>query len=228
MSTGWPIARSRARRAAFRCGSSAMPPGRGRRRHLTAAQLLEQGPERVHRQGRGRGHRDPIDASIEPTATSLSPVEGQDGVAVVEDKLRAKLESAVQSSTERRVALPVERVKPGGNDRRAGGAVSDLSDRQPLHVQSPVEEPRAREDVHGRDRGRGLRHLAGVYNIQNKAVDPAWSVPDADWAGSSPARCPAGCRRTCSRSAGWASSTARASTAPMTSPRSAPPPRTAA
>ena len=57
-------------------------------------------------------NRDPIDASIEPTATSLSPVEGQDGVAVVEDKLRAKLESAVQSPTERRVALPVERVKP--------------------------------------------------------------------------------------------------------------------
>ena len=30
----------------------------------------------------------------------------------------------------------------------------------------------------------GFDTPAGVYNIQNKAVDPAWSVPEADWAGS--------------------------------------------
>ena len=105
MSTGWPIARSRrARRAAFRCGSSAMPPGRGRRRHLAAAQLLEQGPERVHRQGRGRGQPRPDRRLDRADGYLAQPGRGQDGVAVVEDKLRAKLESAVQSPTERRRA----------------------------------------------------------------------------------------------------------------------------
>ncbi len=29
----------------------------------------------------------------------------------------------------------------------------------------------------------GLDTPAGVYNIQNKAVNPAWNVPNSDWAG---------------------------------------------
>jgi lipoprotein-anchoring transpeptidase ErfK/SrfK len=29
----------------------------------------------------------------------------------------------------------------------------------------------------------GLETPAGLYNIQNKAIDPAWHVPDSDWAG---------------------------------------------
>jgi lipoprotein-anchoring transpeptidase ErfK/SrfK len=29
----------------------------------------------------------------------------------------------------------------------------------------------------------GLDTPAGLYKIQNKAIDPAWSVPDSDWAG---------------------------------------------
>ena len=30
----------------------------------------------------------------------------------------------------------------------------------------------------------GLETPAGLYHIQNKAVNPAWSVPNSDWAGS--------------------------------------------
>ena len=30
----------------------------------------------------------------------------------------------------------------------------------------------------------GLETPAGLYHVQNKAVDPAWSVPKAAWAGS--------------------------------------------
>ena len=30
----------------------------------------------------------------------------------------------------------------------------------------------------------GLETPAGLYNIQNKAVNAAWSVPNSDWAGS--------------------------------------------
>ena len=104
-------------------------------------------------------NRDPIDASIEPTATSLSPVEGQDGVAVVEDKLRAKLESAVQSPTERRVALPVERVKPEvTTDELAAQYPTYLTVNRSSVRAEPLEGPRAGEDLHGRDRRRGLRH----------------------------------------------------------------------
>ena len=33
----------------------------------------------------------------------------------------------------------------------------------------------------------GFDTPAGLYHIQNKAVDPAWHVPESDWAGSWPA-----------------------------------------
>ena len=31
---------------------------------------------------------------------------------------------------------------------------------------------------------QGLQTPAGLYHIQNKVVDPAWSVPNSPWAGS--------------------------------------------
>jgi lipoprotein-anchoring transpeptidase ErfK/SrfK len=129
-------------------------------------------------------NRDPVDASIEPTPTSLSPVEGQDGVAVVEDKLRAQLESAVQSPTERRVSLPVERLEPEVT-------TDELAEQYPtyLTVNRSTFELSLWKDLElvktytvaiG---AQGFDTPAGVYNIQNMAVDPAWNVPEADWAG---------------------------------------------
>jgi len=130
-------------------------------------------------------NRDPIDASIEPTATSLSPVEGQDGVAVVEDKLRAKLESAVQSPTERRVALPVERVKPEvTTDELAARYPTYLTVNRSTFELSLWKNLELAKTYTVAIGAVGFDTPAGVYNIQNKAVDPAWSVPEADWAGS--------------------------------------------
>ena len=34
----------------------------------------------------------------------------------------------------------------------------------------------------------GFETPAGLYHVQNKAIDPAWHVPDSDWAGDLPAR----------------------------------------
>jgi L,D-transpeptidase catalytic domain len=71
----------------------------------------------------------------------------------------------------------------------------------------------------------GFDTPAGLYHIQNKAVDPAWHVPNSAW----PVRsCRAARRRTRSRSAGLGSTTAPESTAPTRPTRSAQPPRTAA
>ena len=130
-------------------------------------------------------NRDPVDASIEPTATSLSPVEGQDGVAVVEDKLRAKLESAVQSPTERRLALPVERVKPEvTTDELAAQYPTYLTVNRSTFQLSLWQNLELAKTYTVAIGAQGFDTPAGVYNIQNKAVDPAWSVPEADWAGS--------------------------------------------
>ena len=129
-------------------------------------------------------NRDPIDASIEPTPTSLSPVEGQEGIAVVEEKLRAKLESAVQSPTQRRVSLPIERVEPEVT-------TDELAQRYPtyLTVNRSTFELSLWKDLQLAKTytvaigAQGFDTPAGVYSIQNMAVDPAWNVPDSDWAG---------------------------------------------
>ena len=163
-------------------------------------------------------NRDPIDASIEPTATSLSPVEGQDGVAVVEDKLRAKLESAVQSPTERRVALPVERVKPEVTTDELAQYPTYLTLNRgsfQLNLWKDLELSKTYTVAVG---AVGFDTPAGVYNIQNKAVDPAWTVPDSDWTGDLAGTVvPGGVPENRSRSAGWESMTAPGSTAPTTS-----------
>ena len=43
----------------------------------------------------------------------------------------------------------------------------------------------------------GFDTPAGLYHIQNKAIDPAWHVPNSDWAGDLAGTvCPAACPRT--------------------------------
>lgn len=130
-------------------------------------------------------NRDPVDASIEPTPTSLSPVKGQDGVAVVEDKLHAKLESAVQSPSERRASLPVERLEPEvTTDELAAKYPTYLTVNRSTFELSLWKDLELAKTYTVAIGAQGFDTPAGVYNIQNMAVDPAWNVPEADWAGS--------------------------------------------
>jgi lipoprotein-anchoring transpeptidase ErfK/SrfK len=130
-------------------------------------------------------NRDPVDASIEPTPTSLSPVKGQDGIAVVEDELHGKLESAVQSPSERRVSLPVERIKPEvTTDELAAKYPTYLTVNRSTFELSLWKDLELAKTYTVAIGAQGFDTPAGVYNIQNMAVDPAWNVPDAAWAGS--------------------------------------------
>ncbi len=130
-------------------------------------------------------NREPVDASVEPTPTSLSPVQGQEGVAVVSDELRAKLESAVQSPDRRTVSLPVERVEPEVT-------TAELAARYPTYLtvnRSTFELTLFRDLKPVKTYtvaigAQGFDTPAGEYSIQNMAVDPVWNVPDSDWAGS--------------------------------------------
>jgi lipoprotein-anchoring transpeptidase ErfK/SrfK len=130
-------------------------------------------------------NQDPVDATIEPTTTSLGKVPGQDGLAVKEKALRSRLQSAVQSPDRRRVALPVEKVAPEVT-------TEDLAAQYPtyltldranfqLHLWKDLELVKTYTVAVGAE---GFDTPVGVYSIQNKAVDPAWSVPDSAWAGS--------------------------------------------
>ena len=129
-------------------------------------------------------NRDPVDASIEASSTSLAAVKGENGIAVAEDELRDRLESAVQSPHRRTVALPVETLKPEVT-------TADLAAQYPTYLTvdrsnfeltlwQELEPVKTYTVAIG---AVGFDTPVGTYNIQSMAVDPAWNVPDSDWAG---------------------------------------------
>jgi len=129
-------------------------------------------------------NRDPVHASIEASSTSLAAVKGENGIAVAEDKLRDRLESAVQSPHRRTVALPVETLKPEVT-------TADLAAQYPTYLTvdrsnfeltlwQELEPVKTYTVAIG---AVGFDTPVGTYNIQNMAVDPAWNVPDSNWAG---------------------------------------------
>ena len=174
--------------------------------------------------------REPVDASIEPTPTSLSPVKGSDGIALDTDELRSKLESAVQSPKRRTVSAPVDRVAPEvTTDELAAQYPTYLTvDRSSfeLTLWKDLEPAKTYTVAIG---AQGFDTPAGLYASRtSRSTRPGASRTPPGRASWPARRSPAGCPRTRSRRAGWGSTTAPASTAPTTSARSAPPPRTAA
>ena len=127
---------------------------------------------------------EPVNATIEPTAVSLDGVAGHDGVEVSESALRTRIESVVQRTARRKVTVPVDTVEPEVSKE-------DLAAQYPtyLTVNRSTFELTLWKDLEPAKTytvaigAEGFDTPAGVYNIQNKAVDPAWSVPDSDWAG---------------------------------------------
>jgi lipoprotein-anchoring transpeptidase ErfK/SrfK len=127
----------------------------------------------------------PQDASVTPTASSLQPVESQTGIEVRVDELRANLEEAVQSPDSRTVDAEVDKVKPEVT-------TDELAEKYPHYIvidrasfQLSYYENLKLVKTYTIAVGQvGYDTPSGVYSIQNKAVNPAWSVPNSDWAGS--------------------------------------------
>jgi lipoprotein-anchoring transpeptidase ErfK/SrfK len=129
-------------------------------------------------------NRDPVDASVEATATSINPVRSQHGLSLRTDELRAELERAVQDPTARTVKASAERVEPEVTTDELAQQYPvyltvDRSSFQ-LHLYEDLKPAKTYTVAIG---AIGFDTPAGLYHIQNKAVDPAWSVPEADWAG---------------------------------------------
>jgi lipoprotein-anchoring transpeptidase ErfK/SrfK len=127
----------------------------------------------------------PQDASVTPTASSLQPVESHTGIEVRVDELRANLEEAVQSPDSRTVEAEVDKVKPEVT-------TDELAEKYPHYIvidrasfQLSYYENLKLVKTYTIAVGQvGYDTPSGVYSIANKAVNPAWSVPNSDWAGS--------------------------------------------
>lgn len=130
-------------------------------------------------------NRDPVDASVEPSGDSLEPTPSRRGLAVREGELRDSVRQALQSTATRRVvSAQVDRTKPEVT-------TDELAEQYPhylvvdrgsfeLRYYSNLELEKSYTVAIGQV---GYDTPAGLYHIENKAVDPTWSVPDSDWAG---------------------------------------------
>jgi hypothetical protein len=179
-----------------------------------------------------RTERDARDAKVDFSATGLKKVDGRDGLKVDKQSLRRKVESALLQSSEdeRVVTAKVQRVKPKVTtaqlEDKYGTVVTVDRSNFTLRLFKGLKLRKSYRIAVGKV---GLDTPAGLYNIQNKAVNPAWNVPNSDWAGDLAGRSSRAARpRTRSRRGGWASTTASASTARPSAARSARTPRTAA
>jgi lipoprotein-anchoring transpeptidase ErfK/SrfK len=130
--------------------------------------------------------RDPQDATLKFSGDSLGEVSGHAGVTVQARRLRRDVGRALRTTEgDRTVPVHAERIAPKVT-------IAQLAKKYP----TVITVDRAAFRLHLWKRLRlvktytvaigqiGLDTPAGLYHIQNKAVDPVWTVPNSAWAGS--------------------------------------------
>jgi lipoprotein-anchoring transpeptidase ErfK/SrfK len=130
--------------------------------------------------------RDPKDASVTFSATSLGEVKGHDGVALKAAVLRRHINKSIATPGAKRT------FKAKTKDIKPEITTDELAEKYPvvltvergafkLHLWKNLKMVKTYDIRVGQ---QGLETPAGLYHIQNKAVDPAWNVPNSPWTGS--------------------------------------------
>lgn len=129
--------------------------------------------------------RDPVDATVEPTSGGLDPVASSEGRALEERRLERQIgEQLVAASGKRRVNGELARVEPAVK-------TADLASEYPNYIVVDRDAFKLRfyrglklEKTYTIAVGQaGYDTPTGLYNIQDKQIDPVWYVPDREWAG---------------------------------------------
>lgn len=127
--------------------------------------------------------RKPKDASVKFTAGGVGRVRGRDGLAVEARALHRQMRAAIASPTaERTLVARTRKVRPKVT-------TGDLADRYPtvlivnrgafrITLFKRLKHAKTYPIAVGQ---AGLETPPGLYNIANKAVNPAWTMPDSDW-----------------------------------------------
>jgi lipoprotein-anchoring transpeptidase ErfK/SrfK len=125
------------------------------------------------------------DASISPSAAGLHMVASKEGFALQGNDLRDRIRHAlVTPGAPRRIVAHTRIVQPEIT-------TDNLADKYPWYV--VVDRPKFRLTVYDHLKPKktyrvavgqvGLETPAGLYHVQNKAINPAWHVPNSAWAG---------------------------------------------
>ena len=140
---------------------------------------------RVVRRVRDRLTIAPRDASVDLESGNVDPVTSKDGLAVDTDRLRHDIKAELLDTGDTRIA----RVRTSVVEPKV--TTAELAKKYPaiLVVNRSAFKLTLFKDLkpaktYGIAVGQiGLETPAGLYHIQNKAVNPAWSVPKSAWAG---------------------------------------------
>jgi lipoprotein-anchoring transpeptidase ErfK/SrfK len=127
---------------------------------------------------------EPRDATVDLESGSVDPQPSREGRAVRAARLRRDLEDTLLDAESRTVRVRTEVVEPKVT-------TDELAEKYPAVLivnrsafQLTLYKNLKPAKTYGIAVGQvGLETPAGLYHIQNKAIDPAWSVPNSDWAG---------------------------------------------
>jgi len=131
-------------------------------------------------------NRAPRDATVQPSASGLSPVSSKLGVTVDSPKLGALIDRAlIGQSASRTVDVPTHVVQPKVTTSRLAASYPSfiVIDRAgfTLHLYEHLRLAKSYEIAVGME---GLETPAGMYHIQWEQVNPPWYVPKKAWAGA--------------------------------------------
>jgi lipoprotein-anchoring transpeptidase ErfK/SrfK len=128
---------------------------------------------------------EPRDAAVDLEHGSVDPTPSHDGLAVRAARLRKDIRAELLDMGDSRIA----RIKTRVLEPKV--TTEELAEKYPavIIVNRGAFKLSFYKDLklvktYGIAVGQvGLETPAGLYNIENKAVDPAWHVPNSDWAG---------------------------------------------
>jgi lipoprotein-anchoring transpeptidase ErfK/SrfK len=130
--------------------------------------------------------RKPVDATAKLSASGVSTTDSRTGLAVKASPLHLRIRRAIVSTTADRTFVAhtrklQPRVTKADLEQRFGTAIVVNRGAFKLTLYKKLKPARTYSIAVGQI---GLETPAGLYHIQNKAVNPAWNVPNSAWAGS--------------------------------------------
>jgi lipoprotein-anchoring transpeptidase ErfK/SrfK len=135
---------------------------------------------------RGAIDRKPVDATAKLSAGGLSTTDSRTGLAVRATTLHRQIRRAIVSATaDRTFVARTRKLRPkvtnADLEDKFGTAIVVNRNAFRLTLYKRLKPAKTYSIAVGQI---GLETPAGLYHIQNKAVNPAWSVPNSSWAGS--------------------------------------------
>jgi lipoprotein-anchoring transpeptidase ErfK/SrfK len=141
---------------------------------------------RVVRRVREKLTIEPREASVDLESGKVDPVTSRDGRAVNVRKLRRDIKAELLDAGDERIArVRTSVVKPDvTTEELAKKYPAIIVVNRGAFTLTLYKDLKLAKTYHIAVGQVGLETPAGLYHVQNKAINPAWHVPNSAWAGS--------------------------------------------